>query len=764
VGCLAAGLTLNTALFTVVDGLLYRPLPFPDSTRLHVPTLHIESAGRVVPVRTLSPSGFRALDAQARTMSCAAYAPDEFDGQQASATAAGIRHPMQIVSGLFRVLDVSPFAGRTFTAEDEIASEVVPAILGYQLWVRRFAADATAIGREWTVGRRRFRVVGIMPPGVDFPRGTNFWTPVQWDPAREHFGYLTAVVRLNGDADRVTAASAEALALLETTAASDTRLRAVRFTPLRAALRPDEGMSLVVLVVGSMLVFLITWVHVSGLQFSGTAERARELYVRVACGATRARLLRQCIVEAVLLASAAVLGSLLLVHPTIDLLVRVLPDEIVSNQTIAPDWRVFAFGGALALVGVAILCVAPAASFGEFTAGSTLREMHVGASVVARRVRGALLVVQLGFSVALSYSALSLVHQFVQLSSVDLGFAPQHLTAVTFAAPLEPGDHLARYHNYMSQLVAATAGTPGIEAVAAANAQPLSPATFLVEVRDPHTNERDTIAMRWVMAGYFATIGQRVRAGREFTNEDREGLKPVAIVNRAFQRRFGGGEMLGREIEVFGLPRAVVGVAEDSLDAGPTRTAAPQVYVPAAQFAPATTLLVRSQLPVARVEQRVRHALTGITAELGEPLAESIETLVARSLALQRARSALLSLLSLVALGLTLIGVYGGVRESVLARTRELGMRMALGASPTSIALMISHEVVVLTACGVALGLVVGVSVGHVFGSVLFALPDLDPLALLANTVLFFVAVAAATASSARRAMSVNPADALRST
>jgi len=696
-------------------------------------------------------------------MQCAAFAPHEFDGQTSSTAAAGIRRATQVSAQLFGVLGVSPLLGRGFTAADESPTEITPALLGYELWMNQFAGNVEVIGRDWEVGRQRFRVIGVMPRGLDFPRGTNFWTPIIADRERRDFGYLTAVVRLGDEDDRLDAASAEALGILEATASPGTRLRAVRFAPLRDTLRPNEGSSLVALIVGSTLVFLITWVHVSGIQLSRMVERAAELYVRVALGATRAGLIRQCVSEACLLAASAILLSFVLVPPTVDMLMRLLPDEISAGQTITPDWRVFVFGCVLSLVGVAILCVAPAASFGELAAGSPLRVVHSTTNAFARRLRSSLLVVQLGLSVALSYCALSLVHQFLKLSNVDLGFNPANLTAVSFAPMIEPGSNQSRYHAYMEQLIEAMAGIPGIESAAATNAHPLSPGTFLVEVRDPETSDRDSVSMRWVMRDYFAAIGQRLIRGRAFAADDRQASQPVAIVNRAFGQRFGG-DKVGKAISVFGLPRTVVGIVEDSLEAGPATVAAPQVYIPAVQFAPATTLVVRSELPVVRVEQSVRHALTTITGELGEPFAESIEGLVTQSLSLHRARSALLSLLSVVALSLTLIGIYGCVRDNIVARTKELGVRMALGATPASIALTISRDVVVLTVGGVALGLAVGVSFAKLFGSMFFALPDLDLIALAAGTIVFFVAAAAATAGCARRAVSVNPADALRTT
>jgi predicted permease len=697
-------------------------------------------------------------------MQCAAFAPHEFDGQESSTAAAGIRRATQISPHLFSVLGISPLIGRAFTAADESPTEILPALLGYELWVNRFSSRTDVIGRDWEVGRNRFRIVGVMPPAIDFPRGTNFWTPLTRNSQRENFGYLTAVVRLEGEDDRRIAASAEALSIVEATARDGTRLRAVRFTSLRETLKPDEGSSLLVLIVGSTLVFLITWVHVSGIQLSRMLERAAELHLRVALGSTRTGLLRQCIIEACLLAGSAILLSFLLVRPTADLLMRLLPHEISAGQVITPDWRVFVFGSLLALVGVSILCLAPAASLGELSARSPIRVLLPTTHVFARRLRASLLVMQLGLSVALSYSALSLVHQFLRLSNLDLGFNPTNLTAVSFAPLLEPGKDQSRYYAYMSQLINAMEGIPGIERVAAANVRPLSPGTFLVEVRGPDGNGRDTSSMRWVTADYFATVGQGLVTGRMFTSDDREESQPVAIVNRVLEQRFGRRDIVGSRISVFGLPRTIVGVVDDALEQGPATAAAPQLYIPAFQFAPAATLLVRSQLPVIRVEESVRHALRGITTELGEPVTESIEHLVTESLSLHRARSALLSILSVVALSLTLIGIYGSVRNTIIARTRELAVRIALGATPKAITLTISREVVALTIFGTALGLIVGLGFTRLFGSVFFALPDVDLIALAIGTVVFFVGATAATVGCARRAVSINPADALRRT
>jgi predicted permease len=656
---------------------------------------------------------------------------------------------------------VAPLLGRSLEAADELPMQRPAALLGHALWVTRFSADPAVIGRSLDIGRQQFRIVGVMPPGFDFPRGSNFWTPVRAGEDRADFGFLTAVVRLGSGATSA-AADNEAFRALEPTIGHGSRLRAVHFTPLRETLRPQEGLSLILLLVCSTLVFLVAWVHVAGMQLSRTVQRAHEFSVRSALGARRGHLVRLCASEALLLGGLAVVIAAALLPATIDALLVLLPESMSAGQALGADWRTLLFGAGVSLVGITVLWVVPALSLSTIPAGSLVAADDRSSNTrLTVRLRGALICVQLMLSVTLSYTAFSLVHQFAVLSSLDLGFDTNGLTALSFAPAGEGQDAQARHAVEMAQLIEAVESMPDVEGVAAANTHPLDGSTFLVQTRMPPSAETDTVSMHWITPRFFATVGQHLSSGREFGVEDHERSGPVAIVNQAFARRFGVGAP-GATIEVFGLPREIVGIVGNAVDGGPTRKIAPQVYIPANQFSPATTLLVRSHLPLGRVEQLVSRAASQIAGSLGSPTSDSMETLVSSTLAVDRARSTLLSLLAIVALGLTSIGIFAAVRAAIDGRRKELGVRLALGATPTRIRVMLARDVALLAVGGISLGLLGGISVARLFSSVLFAVPGVDVLALAAGALGSAAAAAVATHAGIGRTLVVDVIGALR--
>jgi putative ABC transport system permease protein len=764
---LALGIGATTAMFSVIDSALLRPLPYPDGDRLAIVE---ELVPRYGPF-SVSPANF--LDFRRQSASF------EHLGAftRASATLTTAAGPDHVNGALvswdfFPTLGTPPAAGRTFSAEEDQPGAAPVVVVSHAMWRDRLGATAAILGRPITLDGTPVTVVGIMPPEFQFPApGIEFWRPLALDPANVPRGahYLGVAARLKpgvtlqaANADVRGVAERLALQYPATSANQSARVLSLK-ERLVAAARP----ALLALFAAVGVVVLIACANVANLLLVRAAARQKEVAIRAALGASRARLAVQMLVESAVLAAAG--GTLGIVVGYLCLApIRTLGTGIVPRASaVALDGRVLAFA-MLATVATGLLFgLAPAWQAARGRAGMVLKESgRSSATSGGRWVRNGLLVVEVALSIVLLTGAVLLLRSFARLTRVDLGFVPSHVT--TFQVTLPAGPHeayadAAQQVAFYDALTSRLAAQPGVRAVGLSQVMPLQGSyvlTFDVRGRPPAASGQQPSAnYRAVSAGYFEALGIPVARGRGFAGGDSAHGAPVAIVDEAFVRQFFAGQNpIGQAIRVGGNAYCdIVGVVGSVHQDGIDTPATPTMYVPIAQ-SPFTGLFAFVRTETDRdagavVRRAVHDVDPSLPAFAVAPLASIVDTAVAP----QRLSMLLLAAFAGVALFLSAIGLYGVVSYAVRLRTREIGLRMAMGASPSDVSRMILRGGMSIALIGTAIGLVAAAVLSGLLRTMLFEIPPSDPWSYAATSVTLVAVALVACYIPARRAMAVSP-------
>ncbi len=775
VAMLAVGIGANIAIFTVVNGLLLRPLPYPHQDRL------VDVHERFTDIDPDVPFAFPDfLDVRARQQVFDAVALY----QETSVTLAGAGEPervscAQVTAGLLRVLGVTPAAGRDFRdGEDGPAASPV-AVLGYGLWQRRFGGEAV-VGRTVRIDGRPVTVVGVMPPEFDFPGGADLWTPLVVDPAqypRDRYSFSAVAVLKPGVDLAAARANLDTIARQLAQEHPDTKARVgIGARPLRDVLvAADLARAFLVLLGAVGLVLLIACANLAGLMLSRGAARDQEMAVRAALGAGRGRLVHQLLVESLLVAALGAALGLAVGTFGLDALVAAAPAAFPSWVTFRIDATVAAFAVLLTLATAVLAGLAPAlrASRPDLHAG--LKETGSRTTVEGGRLRGALVAGEIALALVLLLASGLMARSVLSLLDVDPGLRTAHVVTVRVSLPATAYPTPAGRRAFFDALLPRVAAIPGVTRAAATSSLPMTGAFsslgVSIEGAPPPAPGREPMPVRSVVTpGYFETMGIRVVAGRPFDERDgRPGTPAVAVVNETFARRgWPGTDPVGRRLK-FGDPGddvpwvIVVGVANDVRQLGLGAQVDDEIFLPYGQLPlPGMTLVVQGAADPVPLAPSIRDAAHAMDPNLALFQVRPMADIVAGSIRRPRLFSWLFGVFGVVALVLAAVGVYGLLAYSVAQRTREIGLRLALGAGPGEVRRMVVGRGMRLAAGGLALGLAGSVPATRALGALLHGVSATDPLTFAGVTALLLAVAWLACTLPARRATRIDPMTALR--
>jgi len=792
VGTLALGIGGVTAIFSVADAVILRPLPFPDPDRLVV--VWQRDLPRNHPVVAVSYPTYKYWRDENHVFQDLAGMPEINWGW----TLTGRGEPVKLVgravtANFFRAMGVQPIQGRVFAAADDRIGAVPVVVLSHALWRDRFSEDPTIVGQSIVLEGQAFTVVGVIPKGFAYPPGAQLWIPLvpavgaetvesggaQWMTA---VGRVKAGVPLEQARTEMTGLLGRYLSGIRERVPAhlkhlvDPEAYAAVVTPLSDSLFGPARPALFTLLGAVVLVLLIACANVAGLLLVRTTERRQEVAVRLALGASPGRLARGSFAESALLAAFGGAAGLLAARIGVPLLVRLAPEDIPRLQDTVVDARVFGFA-LVASVATAVLSgLAPMLLVRAASLEATLREGSRSVAVGRGRFRPALVVAQVAIALVLLVGAGLLARSFVELRRVPLGFQPERVLSVDAYAPE------ARYHDrrswpvFYQELLRRVQAVPGVDSAATVTGRPLQGPTgydfpFTVEGQSEEEAARNPLVnLEAVSADYFRTMGIAVKKGRVFTEADADGQPGVVVVSESLARRYWPGQdPIGKRLKVpqWKSPYddvwlSVVGVVGDARyrELQATRL---DLYLSYLQGDHRTgSLVVRTRQEPAALAASIREAVWSMDRDKAPPATITMTRAVSEALAGPRFATRIFVAFALVALLLSALGLYGLLAYSVMWRTREIGLRVALGARPRDVGRLVLREGLALTLTGIALGLVVAGAATRLLESLLYGVRPTDGVTFAAVTALLLAVAGLACGLPLRRALGVDPAVALR--
>ena len=794
IAALALGIGANTAIFTVVNAVLFEPLPFPQPDRL-------VQVGRKYPQGnewSNSIPKYMAWRENHVFQSMALYNSGSLNFNLTTGDRPEQVKGTHVSKDYFSVLGVQPLFGRTFSEAEDLPAGPQVAVISYGFWQSRFGGDRQMVGSKIALNGEPYVVIGIMPQGFHTDPNQDLWIPLQADPHSTNQGhYLAAAARLKPG---VTLAVAQAEMKIvgeqfrRAYPKSMDQNESVAVAPLREAVVEDAKTPLYILMGAVLLVLLIACANVANLLLARAAGRQREMATRAAMGAKRGRVLRQLLTESVLLAGfGGALGFVLGSWGVRALLVMV-PGNIprLSNaegQAVIPplDWRVAAFTMGIALLTGILFGLFPALQTANPDLVSNLKEGgRSGRGVRHARARSALVVSELALALVLLVGAVLLIRTFVGLRTVNPGFDSHNVLTMTTSMAGGNYGTTAKVANFVRQVERRIESLPGVEAATAS----LSVPTFCcidlplqIPDKPPAKGDQYNGGEQWraISRDYFRVFRIPVLRGRSFNETDVENSARVVIINQAMVRKYWKKEdPLGKVIVIGkGLgpqfeepPRQIVGIAANARETGLSKEEPPVMYVPQSQVTDGLTTLANNVIPLvwavrtAGSPMTLRSAIEGEFRAVDGLMAVSrerlMEQVVSESISRDNFTMLLLSIFAGIALLLAAIGIYGLMSYSVEQRTQEIGVRMALGAGRPDMVRLILGQGLRLTGIGVALGLTIAYGLTRVLASLLFGVRAADPLTFAGVALTLALIALGSTWFPARRAAAVEPVEALR--
>ena len=774
---LALGIGANTAIFSVVNKLLLDRLPYKDPERIITLWEQLPDAGAAK--EKVAPANF--LDWRERNQvfdHMAAVFPYGFD-YTGGAEPESIRGWL-VSEGFFEIFGVRALYGRTFDPEEFKQGNSRVVVIGYGLWQRQFGSDANIVGQTLQLDDEPYTVVGVLPPEFRFLDEKQMWAPKIFDDRDRRLrsgGYIDVVARLKpgvtleqaeDDMNRV----AEGLAIEHPRTNQNTGARLV---PLPEQLVAHVRPALLVLLGAVGLVLIIACANVASLMLARGAERQKELAVRAALGASRARLVRQLFTESLLLALLGGTGGILLASWGIDAILALSPAGLPRIDEVAIDARVIAFTFAVSLVTAMTFGLAPAIQFSSPRLQQFLKEGgRTSTAGFGRRLRHALVASEIALALMLLVGAGLLVRSFVRLLQVDPGFTPDNVLSLQvfiWDKYQTPQQRTAFFEEAYARLLS----LPGVQAVGAVTALPFNnedtidvDTTFTIDGRAAEPGEQLTAYTTVASIDYFKVMGIHLKRGRFFNEYDRPGSPLVVLINEAMARRFFADEdPVGKKITVgsFGRPmsREIVGVVADVRHTGLDSNPRPEFFVPHLQnpFG-GMAIVVRTSSDPETLLPAAKDQIRAINKDQPFYSVYTMDALVSRSLGERRFNLLLLCAFAAIALVLAGVGIYGLISFSISQRTHEIGVRMALGARTRDITKMILGEGLALALIGVTVGVVGALGLTRLLKGLLFGVTPTDPITFAAITVLIVALALVASYLPARRATRVDPMVALR--
>ena len=779
---LALGIGANTAIFSVVNAALLRPLPYRDADKLVI----VWEKSRRNDQNNISPANLMDWSEQNGVFTEMAGTYDR------NAVLVGDGEPEEIpaqlaTTNLFSLLGVEPILGRTFWADDGKPDQPRVVVLSYGLWQRRFGGDPTIVGRKLNINRAEAVVIGVMPAGFKWhihkgsatTKPAELWSPlvITGDMRIRRGRFMTSVARLKPD---VTFEQAKAdmdviAARLEQQYADFNADWGVNVVPLRTQFTGEFRAPLLVILGAVGLVLLIACANVANLLLSRAAARQKEIAIRVAIGASRARIVRQLLTESVLLAAVGGAAGLLLALWGTDLLVSLSPRELADLQQVKISLPVLGFTLAISLLTGIVFGMAPAFEATRVKLQESLKEgsKNIGGGARSHRLRGAFVITEIALALVLLVGAGLLIRSFNRLQSVDPGFNPHNVLTMRISLPSRKYDTDRKTIDFFHQAVEQIKALPGVEAAGATNylpfAGPHSGTSVEIEGRPklPPGQELTTGACV-TDAKYFGAMQIPLKRGRLFTEQEATEMRHVVVINEAFARKnLPGEDPIGKRVTIYmkeeNVPTEIIGVVGDHKHMGLDSEIEPMAYWPHAEQAfTFMTFVIRTQGDPASIAPAVRGVIQALDGE--QPLADvrTMENLLADSVARSRFNTLLLTVFAGVALILAAVGIYGVMSYAVTQRTHEIGIRMALGAPTSTVLALVVKQGMTLAVIGVGAGLAASFALTRIMASLLFGVSATDTFTFaLIPLVLVSVAMLACYLP-ARRAMKVDPMVALR--
>ena len=776
VATLALGIGANTAIFSLVNTVLLRPVPYPDAERLvQVWEQHLPRGFRTLPVR---PANFFEWKGRTASFEDIAWSRDGIfnvtgDGEPESVL--GYRFS----ANMFDVLGVRPALGRTFRADEDRPGAPGVVVLSDKLWRRRYASDPRVLGRAMTINGRSYEVIGVMPPAFNHPQAVELWTPVALTPeqmANRRSTMLRLVGRLKDGATRERA-EAELATIYQDLTSRYTETAGTTVTVVPFGGSGDAKPLLLVLLAGVGFVLLIACANVANLLLADAVSRRRELAVRSALGASRLRVARQMLTESMLLSIAGGALGALLTWWMRDALLVLFPENIANLDlprvdAIDVDGRVFAFALVVSLFTGLLFGMLPAWNAARANLQGALKDGDRGGSAT-RRTHGLLVIAEVALSVVLLAGALLMVQSFMRLQGGTLGFEPARVMSARAMLPAYRYPDVPALETFTRRVLENLRAIPGVESAGVTNYLPLSGWSggleFAIEGRpDAAPGQEPNASYHVATEDYFSTMGIPVLRGRPFTVRDDRSAPNVVIINETLAARHWPGEdPVGRRVLVPGssgpIPFEIVGVIGDVRTAGLEEPLEPQMYFSLWQGGDSiVSMVVRTQLDPGSLGNAIRNAVWAVDRDQPVTYVLPMVELAAESLAFRRAGMTLAAAFGAVALVLAAIGIYGVLSYSVSRRTREIGVRVALGATRVEVAKVVMKEGLGLALIGVAIGLAAALALTQYMSSMLYGVTARDPVTLASVVAILLAIAVLATWLPARRATNVDPLTALR--
>jgi putative ABC transport system permease protein len=776
---LALGVGANTAMFSVVRAVLLKPLAYSDPDRIvTLATFWKEDAGK----GPVSAPDYHDWRDQSSTFEAMAYYGSwdtSVTAETSTGTTAEYARATTVTSEFFRVFRVNPAVGRAFDAEESKRGGSGAAIISDSYAARHFGEEANALGKPLQMAGKTLDIIGVMPPGFGFPDRTDIWYPANtiYSETESRSAHNYRVIGRLQNGVRLQQAQAEMTGIgarLEQKYPDSNKGKSVAVTQLRDEMVSNFRMTLYVMLAAVGVILLIACANLANMLLAKAVARAREIAIRTAIGATRNRIVRQLITESVLLALVAGGVGVILAFWGSRTLVALAPTDVPRLAEASIDTTVLSFAIGVSLLASLLFGLAPALQVLRVDLSTSLKQsvQRSGGGSLADRMRQALVVAEIALSVILVAGAGLLLKSFVALQNVELGFRPERVLVVGTSVPASDLANAQRATRFYKQLLPEVRALPGVLAAGATMAPPGHTGSDGGYWIDHLPAALDVSAPQAVFSvvspATFATLGIPLQRGRDFNDGDSYDAPFTAVINAALARQaFANQDPIGHSIYC-GLdsmnPMKIVGIVGDVRQTGPARDPSPEIYMPYEQHPlPATYLsvLVRTSVEPGAISPAVREKIHELSAEVPVKFT-TMEALNSEGVAAPRFRTLLLGIFAGLAVGLALAGVYGVMSYVVGQRSNEIGLRMALGASPRDVMRLILRQTLLLAGAGIGIGLAGAAGVTQWLTTMLFAVKATDPPTYAAVVALIVIAALVASYIPARRAMRVDPMIALR--
>jgi putative ABC transport system permease protein len=782
---LALGIGANTAMFSVINAVLLRPLPYHDPDR--VVTIWEESPERDLYQLPISYANYRDwMDQNHVFEQISAYTFTNLN-----LTGAGEPARLSTVrtsANLFSLVGATPRLGRTFLAEEDKEGGNRVVILGHAFWQSRFGSDPAILGKSLTLNNQSHTVVGVMAPNFQFPVGFGYMGKVLNDPtdlyvpiaasgneaSRGNYSFF-ALGRLKPGVtiDQARAEMTSIERRLEQQYPDTNTGIGISLIPTQEQTVKEIRPALLVLLGAVAFMLLIACANIANLLLARAASRQKEIAIRTALGASRLRVLRLLLAESLMLSLAGGLLGLLLAFWGTDALMALAPDNIPRLSEVGVDDRVFGFTLAVSLVTGIFFGLIPAIHASKPDLNEALKEGSRGAmgSSAGKRTRSVLVAVEVALSLVLLIGAGLMIKSFARLQQMSLGFNPENVLAVSLTLSQSSYPEAREQAAFFQETLDRLQSLPGVKSAGATTALPLtlelSGSDFRIEGHpEPEAGKEMLIHTRSASPGYFGTLGISLIKGRDFSDRDTSDAPKTAIINNELARTyFSNEDPLGKRITFDDGQSwiSIVGVIGDVKQLGLDSSAKPEVYFPYLQVSdPSMSLVVRTTSDPLSLVAAVKNQIQTIDKDLPIDQAKTMQQLLAESVSGRRFNMLLLSVFALVALVLAVVGIYGVMSYTVTQRTHEIGIRVAIGAQSRDVFRMVIGQGMILAMIGVAFGLVGAFGLTRLMTTMLFGVEPTDPATFVSIAVLLTIVALVACCIPGRRATKVDPLVALR--